>query len=159
MVSGFLQSLLNRFNVVLPTVKQTWTELKTHQHIQAEFPTSVNAPVGFIDLLMFTFWALRWGTKKGKTKATSLLQLIGLLRSDFIFMISKCLNSYIEKHVRNDTRFAIARNLPAIRTKSRSDRPVRVDVDPETIWALMEAASLSGMSLRQALHRKKRFYE
>jgi len=41
--------------------------------------------------------------------------------------------------------------------KSRSDteRPVRVDVDPETIWALIEAASHSGISLRQALRLKK----
>ena len=41
--------------------------------------------------------------------------------------------------------------------KSRSDteRPVRVDVDPETIWALIESASCSGISLRQALLLKK----
>ncbi len=82
LVNGFLQSLQNRFNSVSATVKQIWTDLKTHQRIQEEFPTSTNAPVGFIDLLMFTFWALRWRTKSGKSKAMSLLQLIGLLRSD-----------------------------------------------------------------------------
>ena len=103
MVSGFLQSLTNRFNAVLPTVKQIWTELKTHEHIQAEFPTSMNASVGFIDLLMFTFG--HYVGAQGKSKANSLVQLIGLLRSDFIFLISKCVNSYIEKHVRNDPRF------------------------------------------------------
>ena len=159
-VNGFLQSLLNRFNFVLPTVRNIWSELKTQRQIQAEFPTSADSSVGFIDLLMFTFWALRWRTKQGKSKAASLVQLIGLLRADFISMISKCLNSYIERNVRNDLRFAISRNLPAIRRKSRDDRPVRVDVDSETIWALMESATLSGMSLRQALLlKKKRFYE
>ena len=82
-------------------------------------------------------------------------QLIGILRFDFIAVVSKCLNSYIERKVQNDPRFAIARNLPAIRRKSKSDRPVRVDVDPETIWALMESAKYSGVSLRQALLLKK----
>ena len=124
-VNGFLQSLLNRFNFVLPTVKNIWSELKTQRQIQAEFPTSADSSVGFIDLLMFTFWALRWRTKQGKSKAFSLVQLIGLLRADFISMLSKCLNSYIERNVRNDLRFAISRNLPAIRRKSRDDRPVR----------------------------------
>ena len=57
--------------------------------------------------------------------------------------------------VMNDPKFAISRNLPAIRRKSRDERPVRVEVDSETIWALMESATLSGMSLRQALLLKK----
>ena len=99
--------------------------------------------------------ALRLRTKQNKGKAKSLVQLIGLLRFDFIDVISKCLNSYIEYKVQNDSRFAVARNLPAIRRKSRSDRPVRVEVDPETIWALMESAKYSSVSLRQALLLKK----
>ena len=154
-VNGVFQSLLKRFNLVLPTVKNIWSELKTEQQIQADFPTSAESSVGFIDLLMFTFWALRWRTKQGKSKAASLLQLIGLLRADFISILSMCLNSYIERNVMNDPRFAISRNLPAIRRKSTDERPVRVEVDSETIWALMESATLSGMSLRQALLLKK----
>ena len=87
-----------------------------------------------------------------------LMQLIGLLRFDLFGVISKAVNSFIEKKVRYDDRFAISRNLPAIRRKPRgdTDRPVRVDVDPETIWALIEAASCSGISLRQALLLKKK---
>ena len=118
-VNGFLQSLLNRFIFILPTVKNIWSELKSHRHIQAEFPTSADTSVGFIDLLMFTFWALRWRTKQGKSKAAPLVQLIGLLRADYISMISKCLNSYIERNVINHRRLAISRNLPAIFEESQ----------------------------------------
>ena len=155
LISGFLQAVQNRFLNVLPTVQQVWNELKQDGVIQADFPVTVGNPVGFADLLMFTFLCLRWRTKQKKVKAKSLQQLIGILRFDFIAVVSKCLNSYIERKVQNDPRFAIARNLPAIRRKSKSDRPVRVDVDPETIWALMESAKYSGVSLRQALLLKK----
>ena len=155
LISGFLQALQNRFVSVLPTVRQIWCNLKEQGCIQTDFPLTVGNPVGFADLLMFTFCSLRLRTKQNKTKAKSLVQLIGLLRFDFIDVISKCLNSYIEYKVQNDSRFAVARNLPAIRRKSRSDRPVRVEVDPETIWALMESAKFSSVSLRQALLLKK----
>ena len=155
LISGFLQAVQNRFLNVLPTVQQVWNELKQDGVIQADFPVTVGNPVGFADLLMFTFLCLRWRTKQKKVKAKSLQQLIGILRFDFIAVVSKCLNSYIERKVQNDPRFAIARNLPAIRRKSKSERPVRVDVDPETIWALMESAKYSGVSLRQALLLKK----
>ena len=157
MVSGFLQSLRNRFQHILPTVRRIWSELNAEGHIQEPFPASVDAHVGFVDLMIFTFFALRWRKKQSKNKPPTLMQLIGLLRFDFIGVISISVNSFIEKKIRHDDRFAISRNLPAIRRKPRSgtERPVRVDVDPETIWALIESASCSGISLRQALLLKK----
>ena len=157
MVSGFLQSLRNRFQHILPTVRRIWSELNAEGHIQEPFPASVDAHVGFVDLMVFTFFALRWRKKQSKNTAPTLMQLIGLLRFDFIGVISISVNSFIEKKVRHDDRFAISRNLPAIRRKPRggTERPVRVDVDPETIWALIESASCSGISLRQALLLKK----
>ena len=137
-------------------MRQIWSTLKENGYIQTDFPLTVGNPVGFAGLLMFTLCSLRLRTKQNKNKAKSLVQLIGLLRFDFIDVISTCLNSYIEHKVQNDSRFSVARNLPAIRRKSGSDaRPVPVEVDPETIWALMESAKYSSVSLRQALLLKK----
>ena len=157
LISGFLQA---RFVSLLPTVRQIWSNLKEQGCIQTDFPLTVGNPVGFADLLMFTFCSLRLRTKQNKGKAKSLVQLIGLLRFDFIDVISKCLNSYIEYKVPNDSRFAVARNLPAIRRKSRSDRPVRVEVDPEKylgldgICQIFECISSTGFAFEE-----RRFYE
>ena len=154
LISGFLQAVTNRFRRCLPTFQKIWSELKNCGRIQADWPLSFNNAVGFVDVLMFTFSAMRWS--KQQNKATdSLHQLIALLSFDLIVIISKVLNSYIALKVQTDFRFTVARNLPAVRRKSKSDGPVRVDVDPETIWALMDSAQNSGASLRQALLLKK----
>ena len=97
MVSGFLQSLRNRFQHILPTVRRIWSELNAEGHIQEPFPASVDAHVGFVDLMVFTFFALRWRKKQSKNTAPTLMQLIGLLRFDFIGVISISVNSFIEK--------------------------------------------------------------
>ena len=97
MVSGFLQSLRNRFQHILPTVRRIWSELNAEGHIQEPFPASVDAHVGFVDLMVFTFFALRWRKKQSKNTAPTLMQLIGLLRFDFIGVISISVNCFIEK--------------------------------------------------------------
>ena len=154
LISGFLQALKNRFPRCWHTFKTIWSELKNSGRIQADWPLSFNNTVGFVGVLMFTFSAMRWRKKQNKS-TDSLQPLIALLRFDLIVIISKVLNSYIPLNVQTDFRFTIARNLPAVRRKSKSDGPVRVEVDPETIWALIESANNSGISLRQALLLKK----
>ena len=154
LITGFLQALKNRFPRSWLTFKTIWIELKNSGRIQADWPLSFNNTVGFVDVLMFTFSAMRWRRKQNKS-TDSLQPLIALLRFDLIMIISKVLNSYIPLNVQTDFRFTIARNLPAVRRKSKSDGPVRVEVDPETIWALIESANNSGISLRQALLLKK----